>query len=190
MKRVIVLGLLATGMVLYSCNGSNESSEDGQSYKGYVSNAEQTPTTMDGKPVAVEKTPAATDSETTSSEGGFDMNAPSDSKGVGAFTDVEIASTIDAAMATKGKELFQTYCTACHTPTDQRLIGPGLKGITKIRTPEWILNMITDPVKMTKNDAVAKALKAEFNNVQMTDQNVSNENARAILEFLRQNDGV
>ena len=195
MKRTLAFSLLVVGFSLYACSG-NKQAEEGQSYKGYVSNAERTPTTMDGKPVAAEPkatAPAAAADSAGGEAGGagaIDVNAPSDSKGVGTFTDVAIADGLDADMAARGQEVFQTSCTACHTPTAQKLIGPGLKGITKIRTPEWILNMITDPVKMTKNDPIAKALLAESNNIQMTDQNVSDEDARAILEFLRQNDGV
>jgi mono/diheme cytochrome c family protein len=181
MKRILIAGILSGCLAIYSCgSGSNESAHEND----VVSNAEKTPLTMEGKPV-----PAPV--ETAKKEaGGLDVNAPSDSKGVGKFTEIKVGKTVDAALAAKGKELFQTSCTACHTATDQRLVGPGLKGITKIRTPEWIMNMITDPAKMTHNDAVAKALLEEFNNVQMTNQNVGDDGARAILEFLRQNDGV
>ncbi len=186
MKRVITFGLLVAVITLYSCNSNKE--DAGQSYEGFVSNAVRTPTTLDGKPIPKQ---AATTDGAAATEPAIDVTASSDSKGVGPFTDQEIKlEGLDAAMASKGKELFQTYCTACHTPTDQRLIGPGLKEITKIRTPQWILNMITNPIEMTKSDPVAKQLKAEFNNVQMTDMGLSNEDARAVLEFLRQNDGV
>lgn len=118
----------------------------------------------------------------------IDVNAPSKSKGVGKFTDVKVADAIDAKMADQGKEVFQTKCTACHQATDQKLIGPGLKGITKIRTPEWIMNMITDPEKMTHSDPVAIALFNEFNQTQMTNQGLTDQEARQVLEFLRQND--
>ena len=181
MKQILIAGVLAGCLALYSCgNGSNESAHEND----VVSNVENPPVTMEGKPIPAAKAPAGSEA------GGIDVNAPSDSKGVGKFTDVKVGKTVDAALAAKGKTLFQTSCTACHTATDQRLIGPGLKGITKIRTPEWIMNMITDPTKMTHNDAIAKALLEEFNNVQMANQNVGDDGARAILEFLRQNDGV
>jgi hypothetical protein len=68
------------------------------------------------------------------------------------------------------------------------LIGPGLKGITKIRTPEWIMNMITNPDQMTQQDPVAEALLVQFNHTQMTNQGLTDEEAREVLEFFRQND--
>jgi mono/diheme cytochrome c family protein len=114
------------------------------------------------------------------------VNAPSTSKGVGKFTHVTIGA-LDPKLADQGKQLFETKCTACHKPTDERLVGPGLKGITKIRTPEWIMNMMTNPTGMTHQDPVAEALLAQYQ-TQMTYQDVSDKDARAIYEFLRQND--
>jgi len=180
MKYILFAAILGGYFALCSCGGSNERAHEND----VVSNVEKPPATLEGKPLpSVEKKGPA-------EAGAIDINAPSDSKGVGKFTNVKISKSVDAALAAKGKELFQTSCTACHTATDQRLVGPGLKGITKIRTPEWIMNMISDPVKMTHNDTVAEELLKEFNNVQMTNQNVGDDGARAILEFLRQNDGV
>lgn len=194
MKKWFIGCFLLFGVALYSCNHSNVDKEYNEDTP--KSNAVITPTLMDGTPVPVtaalpaDSSAATADSISSGTEGKIDVNAASDSKGVGKFTSVKIGATVDAAMAGKGKELFQSTCTACHTATDKRLIGPGLAGITKIRTPEWILNMITNPVEMTHKDPVAKELLAESNNVQMTNLNISEDNARHILEFLRQNDGV
>lgn len=186
MKKLLIAAILAGGVTLYSCEGGSDHTDR----SGVVSNAEVPPTTMDGKIIEEAPMEDTASGATAAGESGLDVNAPSDSKGVGKFKDVKVGATVDAALAAKGKDLFQTSCTACHTATDQRLIGPGLKGITKIRTPEWIMNMITNPIEMTHNDPVAEALLKEFNNVQMTNQNVGDDGARAILEFLRQNDGV
>lgn len=183
MKKLFISGLLIAGVILYSCGGNNNSSENNDS--GVVSNAVIPPQMTDGSAPPVSTAPQA-----ESSSSGIDIDAYSASKGVGEFKDVEISSSIDPALVSKGKELFQTSCTACHLPTDQRLVGPGLKGITKIRTPEWIMNMITGPIQMVKEDSVAHAVYEEFNRVQMTDQGISKEGARAILEFFRQNDGA
>lgn len=125
-------------------------------------------------------------SDEVSSEA-VDPNAKSDSKGVGKFTSVEVGPDIDADMAAKGKAVFETKCTACHKTSSEKLVGPGLKDITNLRTPEWIMNMITNPEEMTKKDPVAKALFEEHL-IQMTFQNVSDDEARQILEYLRQND--
>ncbi|WP_207532506.1 c-type cytochrome [Desertivirga arenae] len=126
-------------------------------------------------------TPATTESTAVSNP-----EDKSDSKGVGRFSSVEIGA-LDAAMATKGEAVFTAKCAACHKTTGEKLVGPGLKGVTQRRTPEWIMNMITNPEEMTKNDPVAKAL-FEKHLVQMTFQNVNDEETRQILEFFRKND--
>ncbi|MEO0169795.1 MAG: cytochrome c, partial [candidate division WOR-3 bacterium] len=81
------------------------------------------------------------------------------------------------------EEIFKTKCSACHK-LDERYVGPALKGVTKRRTPEWIMNMILNPEEMTKNDPIAKKLLEEYL-TQMTFQNVSEDEARAILEYFR-----
>ncbi len=112
-----------------------------------------------------------------------DLNAPTlDNKGIGPIKNVKIGA-IDAKMVAKGKELFKTNCTACHK-IKKRYIGPGLKDITKRRSPEWIMNMILNSTEMLEKDPVAKALIAEYN-APMAQQQISKEECRAILEYLR-----
>ncbi len=91
---------------------------------------------------------------------------------------------IDAALATQGQQVFDTRCTTCHK-MDARYVGPPLGDVTERRTPEYVMNMILAPEKMLQHDADAKALLAEYS-VPMTNQNLSHEEARAILEYLRQ----
>jgi len=112
-----------------------------------------------------------------------DLNAPTlDNKGVGSIKSLELGA-IDDAMVAKGKELFKTNCTACHK-FKKRFVGPGLKGITERRSPEWIMNMILNPEEMVTKDPVAKALLAEYN-APMANQSLKEEDARAILEYFR-----
>lgn len=130
----------------------------------------------------------STQSTSAGTEAVIDTKAHSDSKGVGKFSSVTLGA-LDPAMAEKGKTVFTTKCSACHKTTDVKLVGPGLQGVTQRRTAEWIMNMITNPQEMTKSDPVAKKLFEEHL-TQMTFQNVSDDDARLILEYLRQNDGV
>ena len=90
---------------------------------------------------------------------------------------------LDQELARKGKELFKLKCTACHK-IDQRYIGPALKGVTKRRNPAWIMNQILDPAFMIEHDPITQELLAEYH-TRMTFQNVTKEDARAILEYLR-----
>ncbi len=108
-------------------------------------------------------------------------------KGIGPVQQVELGP-IDDAMAEKGKAAFEQKCAACHR-FDERFVGPPLKGVTERRKPEWIMNMILNPVEMTQKDPQAKELLGTYL-TQMTFQNVSQEEARAILEYFRKLDGA
>ncbi|MEO0145010.1 MAG: cytochrome c [candidate division WOR-3 bacterium] len=91
-------------------------------------------------------------------------------------------------LAEEGKKLFQTKgCVACHYADKERsakLVGPGLKDIHKERSEEWLIAMITNPDSMLKNDSIAKALLKEYG-TPMTNQNVSVEEAKAIIEYIK-----
>ena len=132
---------------------------------------------------------SSTDSTATASSAAtadIDPAAKSDSKGVGRFTSVQLGP-IDPAMAEKGKAVFIAKCSACHKTTDVKLVGPGLKGVTKRRTPESIMNQITNPAEMEQKDPVGRALLAKHL-TQMTFQNVTDDETRQILEYFRENE--
>lgn len=107
-------------------------------------------------------------------------------KGIGPITDVKLDVKIDEIMAGKGKAVFATKCSACHK-MEERYVGPALKGTTTRRSPEWIMNMILNPAEMIEKNETAKDLFGEYL-VPMAFQNVSKEDARTILEFLRSSD--
>lgn len=109
-------------------------------------------------------------------------------EGIGVYAGKEIAA-FDASLVEKGKTTFESKCSACHKTTADKVVGPGLKGVTERRKPQWILNMMTNPVEMTQKDPTAQGLLAEHL-TQMTNQNVADEEAMAILNFLRSNDGA
>ncbi|MGG5578091.1 c-type cytochrome [Myroides sp. C15-4] len=118
-----------------------------------------------------------------------DANAPAServdlvNKGKGPIKTL-VLGDIDQAMATKGQEVFKTMCTACHKP-DKKFIGPAPKGILERRTPEWVMNMILNPENMIENDPLAQELLKEFNGAPMANQNLTEEEARAVLEYFR-----
>ena len=60
-----------------------------------------------------------------------------------------------------------------------------MKGIYERRSPEWVINILLNPTEMLKQDLIAKALLKKYNNVMMLNQNLSEEEARAITEYLR-----
>ena len=158
LSQTLITLLVGATTLLYACGGANENA----STESEASDATEEQATV------------------------TDTKAKSDSKGVGRFTSVE-TGPIDEAMAAKGEAIFTSKCSACHKTSADKIVGPGLEGVTTRRTPEWIMNMITNPEEMTKKDPVAKALFEEHL-VQMTFQNVSDDETRQILEFLRKND--
>lgn len=110
---------------------------------------------------------------------------PMKNKGVGPVTNLPLEA-VNASLADKGKLIFEQKCAACHK-FETKYVGPALQDVTKRRTPEWIMNIILNPEEMTKKDPIAKGLLETFM-TQMTFQNVSQDETRAILEYFRQND--
>ncbi len=113
---------------------------------------------------------------------------PDDGKGVGEIKEVALNDPLKPDMVEKGKAIYNMKCSACHKLTDQRVVGPGFKGVTERRKPEWIMNMITNVEVMLEEDATAQALLEECL-TRMPNQNLSIGDARDVLEFFYSNDG-
>lgn len=109
-------------------------------------------------------------------------------KGLGQVTHVELQTPLEQERIGRGKAIYDMKCAACHKLTDQRVVGPGWKDVTKRRKPEWIMNMVTNVDVMLDQDAEAQKL-LELCLTRMPNQNVSIGDARDVLEFMRQNDG-
>jgi mono/diheme cytochrome c family protein len=109
---------------------------------------------------------------------------PMTNKGIGPIKEVKLDPEVDQELAAKGKEVYEKMCTACHKPTE-KFIGPAPKGILERRTPEWVMNMILNPEQMVKEDPIAKKLLMEFNGSPMANQHLTEEEARAVLEYFR-----
>jgi cytochrome c len=162
MKTLKILSLF-TILLLFSCGGGEEKKEEPSKLKLKTTE----------KIAEVKKT-------TTKPSETIDLT----NKGVGPITSISLGTEIDQAMAGQGKEIYKKMCTACHRPT-KKFIGPAPKGALERRTPEWIMNMILDPEGMVTNDPLAKSLLIEFNGSPMANQNLTEEEARAVLEYFR-----
>lgn len=110
--------------------------------------------------------------------------APSSSVYAGMPVQQVDVGALDATLAARGQQLFETRCTTCHK-LDTRYVGPALGGVVTRREPEYVMNMILAPEKMLQGHPDAQALLAEYG-VPMTNQNLTQDEARAILEYLRQ----
>jgi len=118
-------------------------------------------------------------------------NAPIDpmtnwksNNGVGPIQSLELPESIDTGMAATGNQIFDAKCAACHK-IEKNFIGPSPKGILSRRTAAWTMNMILNPDVMVVKDPMAKKLMMDFNGAPMANQNLSEEEARQVLEYFR-----
>lgn len=103
--------------------------------------------------------------------------------------EVELTTPLNQQWVANGKGIYEMKCQACHKLTDERLVGPGWKGVTQRREPHWVMNMITNVDMMLEKDPEAQKLLEQCL-VRMPNQNISKDESRQILEFMRSNDGV
>lgn len=122
---------------------------------------------------------AAAAEETKSPDEIVDMS----NKGVGPVKEVTLGKEIDKQMASAGEKTFNTLCIACHR-LDKRFVGPALGDVMSIRSPEWVMNMILNPIKMLQKDPIAKALLEEYK-APMANLGLTKEQARQVVEYLR-----
>lgn len=102
--------------------------------------------------------------------------------------DVTVTNPLNLEWITKGKATYDMKCLACHRLDESRLVGPGWSGVTKRRKPGWIMNMVTNVDMMLEKDEEAQKLLEQCL-VRMPNQNITEPEAREVLEFMRSNDG-
>lgn len=158
-KLITNLTLVAFVALVFSCGGSGDSTEEA---------VEPPKSMLSQEPRTLEE-----------AEKGWETN-----NGVGPITDLQLPAEIDQAMVEEGAAIYNLKCTACHKP-DKQFIGPAPKGIFAKRTPAWIMNMILDPEQMVAKDPIAKQLLIKFNGSPMANQNLTEAEARAVLEYFR-----
>ena len=161
-KFLIVTGIVLAFIAAIACNSSSDKEKSAT-------------TTPDN---------SAAKTDTTSSS----ASTGNEKEGVGKFKHVELTHPLDQKMVTTGKGVYDLKCASCHKLTDEKLVGPGWKDVTKRRAPEWIMNFVTNTEEMLEKNAVAKNLY-EVCLVKMPNQNLSDDDARGVLEFQRSNDG-
>lgn len=169
MKKIILFLSLVFSLAILaiSCGGSGDNSSNNNT-------AEPAEATAD----------AGTDTASASENPAYDPN-----RGEGKFHDVELADKLDKTQADAGEKIYDLKCRSCHKLSDERLVGPGWKGVTDRHKPAWIMNFVTNTDEMIDKDPKAQAM-LEICMVRMPNQNLSDTDAREILEFMRENDGV
>lgn len=104
------------------------------------------------------------------------------------ITEVKLSNPLDAAMVKQGEAIYEMKCMSCHRLDETRIVGPGWAGVTKRRTPVWLTNMITNVDMMLEGDPEAQKMLEECL-IRMPNQNVSLDESRSLIEFMRKNDG-
>lgn len=102
--------------------------------------------------------------------------------------DISLENPLNAEWITAGSAIYEMKCQSCHRLDADRVVGPGWKDVTKTRKPEWIMNMITNVDVMLETDDEAQKLLEQCL-IRMPNQNISFDEARQLLEFMRKNDG-
>lgn len=169
MKKILLICSLAFSTIFFACNGSNNNQNNNSASAD-----------------SSEATASSSDTSTTAANGNpsYDPN-----RGEGKFHDVQLSDKIDPHEAQEGQKIYELKCSSCHKLTDERLVGPGWKGVTTRHKPEWIMNFVTNTDDMLEKDPKAQAM-LEICMVRMPNQNLTDDQAREILEFMRKNDGV
>ena len=88
--------------------------------------------------------------------------------------------------AAEGETLFKNNCAACHSSTDEVLVGPGLKGVGERRPIEWIVKWVHNPqAVIASGDKYANELYNKFNKAAMTPYpNFSEGQIKSIIAYI------
>ncbi len=93
--------------------------------------------------------------------------------------------TFTFVFADEGEDLFNLTCKVCHTIGKGRLVGPDLKNVTEKRNQDWLISFIKSSSSVINSgDADAKAIFEEYNKLLMPDNNYSDAQIIAILNYI------
>ena len=102
--------------------------------------------------------------------------------------ELSLTNPLNQEWVTNGEKIYDSKCLSCHKLTDEKVVGPGWKGVTQRRKPIWIMNMILNVEIMLDEDPEAQLLLEQCL-IRMPNQNLTQDEARQIVEFMRHNDG-
>lgn len=163
MKSLKIIALTAISFAFFSCGGDKKA---------------------EGSATETSATASTTES-TASTSGDYDPK-----RGLGKYEEGNVdISKFDATMAAEGKKVADVKCASCHKPTEEKLVGPGWKGVTTRQSPHWIMNFISNPDPMISVDPELQK-QLEICLVRMPNQGLNDTEARQILEYMREIDGA
>jgi cytochrome c551/c552 len=89
------------------------------------------------------------------------------------------------SMGQDGAAIFQQNCAACHK-LGMRLVGPDLLGVSDTRSEEWLIKFIRSSQDLVQaGDPDAVAIFEEFNKIAMTPFDLSDDEIKSILAYIK-----
>lgn len=162
MKRASLITLLIAGValvILPSCGGKNAGEGE----------------TAANAPPATSPTPAPDTASAAATTSPYDAGPRAGE------------SAVNGGMAAKGERLFTSKgCVVCHG-FGKKITCPDLVGVSMRRTALWMEHQILHPEIMVKDDPITRELRTHYS-LPMTNQSVTPDEARSIIEFLKQKD--
>lgn len=88
----------------------------------------------------------------------------------------------------KGESLFKNNCAQCHAVTDERVVGPGLKGSTTRNNIAWLTKWVKNSqAVIASGDPYAVKIYNEYAKAQMTSfPNLSEDDIKGIFAYVDQ----
>jgi len=88
--------------------------------------------------------------------------------------------------AAKGETLFKNNCAQCHAVTDERVVGPGLKGASARHDFAWLSKWVKNSqAVIASGDPVAVKLYNDYAKAQMTSfPNLSDDDIKGIFAYV------
>lgn len=93
--------------------------------------------------------------------------------------------TIYANGQDTGQKVFETKCYSCHNIGGGDKQGPDLKGVTELRSKEWLEEYIKSPTAMSKKDQAAAELFKKYSPEVMPDQTLSPEELTSLIDLIK-----
>jgi cytochrome c2 len=104
--------------------------------------------------------------------------------GIGPVTErIDIGEGFNNDKVEQGRNIYEMKCEMCHN-YEGRMVGPELGNVLERRSPEFVMNFILNPSGMVREHPVGQEMLREYMTI-MPFQNVKEDEARAIVEYLR-----
>ncbi len=99
----------------------------------------------------------------------------------------QVLQTELSPAAIKGKRIFMANCSACHLMSNEKLVGPGMKGVTEKYDKEWLIKFISNSQKMiAEGDEKAVKVYQEYNQTVMSNFQFTDEQYDFLLAYLKE----